>query len=445
MTQIITRFAPSPTGYLHIGNARTALINWLYARKHNGQFILRFDDTDLERSKKEYKDAILKDLAWLGLDFDLTFDQSSRLDKYEAIKDILLKKGRLYHCFETQEELEMKRKLQLSSGHPPIYDRSALKLSKEEIQDCINQGKKPHYRFFIDNEEIFWQDMVKGQIHYEGSNLGDPVVIREDGTMTYMLCSTIDDIDYSVTHIVRGEDHVSNTAIQIQMFKALGAKVPIFGHLSLVKAQEEKISKRLGGFEIGSLRDEVGLEPMSINSFFSLIGSSKAVVPISNLSDLVEQFNIDTFSKSPTTYIPEELERLNHKLLIHLSFEEIKDRLQEFGFDMIDEKFWLAVRPNLQKLSEVKDWWKICHDPEKISGLDATYLNQAATVLPNEDIDFDTWGKWTNAISEITGKTGKELYMPLRLALTGMNHGPELKNILPLMSRKEIIARLIRS
>lgn len=442
MKQVITRFAPSPTGYLHIGNARGAIINWLYAKKYDGLFILRFDDTDLERSKQEYKEAIESDLKWLGLNWDQSFTQSSRLSKYAEVKELLLKIGRLYPCFETQTELEIKRKTQLTAGKPPIYDRFSLKLSSQQIEANIKEGKRPHYRFLINDGTINWSDMVKGELMYEGSHLGDPIVIREDGTMTYMLCSVIDDIDYGITNIIRGEDHVTNTAIQIQMFEALKATTPSFGHYSLVKAKDAKISKRIGGFEIAYLREELGFEPMTINSFCSLIGSSKAVLAHKNLTTLIAEFDITTFSKSPTTYLPEELARLNHKLLLNLDFNEIKQRLDQMSMGGIDEKFWLAVRPNLQKLAEIKDWWKICYAPDKILGLDQEFLRVAANLLEDEIITEQTWHNWTQKISLVTGKKGKELFLPLRLALTGMEHGPELKNLLVLLSKEEIIKRL---
>lgn len=441
MKQTITRFAPSPTGYLHVGNARGAIINWLYAKKNNGKFLLRFDDTDLVRTKQEYKDAIRQDLKWLGLEWDAEFTQSSRLEKYEQIKNLLLEKGRLYPCFESQEELEMKRKLQLSSGRPPIYDRSSLKLTKSQIDDYINQGKKPHYRFLINDSEIVWQDKIKDKVNYYGSHLGDPIVIREDSSMTYMLCSVIDDIDYAITDIIRGEDHVTNTAVQIQMFEALGADIPNFGHFSLVKAKDEKISKRSGGFDIKSLRDVEGLEAMAINSFFALIGSSHSVTPFKQLSDLIAEFDLYSLSKSPTTYLPEELLRLNHKLLINLDFEDVRERLLRLNTE-IDEQFWFAVRPNLEQFSDVKTLWQVCYSPEIVMGLDQEFLDIAAGLLEEGEITISTWKEWTDKIASVTGKKGKELFLPLRLALTGMDHGPELKNILPLIGRDAIIKRL---
>ncbi|WP_341764035.1 glutamate--tRNA ligase [Candidatus Tisiphia endosymbiont of Beris chalybata] len=442
MRKIITRFAPSPTGMLHIGNSRTALINWLYARQHNGKFILRFDDTDLERSKEEYKKAIEEDLKFLGLNWDQTFAQSTRLEKYEFVKRLLLEKNRLYPCFETPEELGLKRKLQLSQGLPPVYDRASLQLTKEQISDYIRQGKKPHYRFLISHTAIRWQDMIKGEIRYEGKNLSDPIVVREDNSMTYMLCSVIDDIDFSITDIIRGEDHVTNTAVQVQMFEALEAKIPNLAHLSLVVARDEKISKRLGGFEIASLREESGLEPMAINSFFSLLGSSTPISPFKNLDELVKCFDITNMSKSPTIYLSEELERLNHKLLISLSFKEVQDRLRKIGCEEVNESFWLAVRANLQKLPEIKEWWNICYTQLTREELDKGFLKQAADLLEDKPIEIDSWGIWTKKIMEVTGKKGKEVFLPLRLAITGRQSGPEMSVLLPLLSRAEIIKRL---
>ncbi len=441
MTQVITRFAPSPTGKLHIGNVRTALINWLYAKKHGGKFILRMDDTDVARSKEEYKQEIERDLKWLGLDWDSSFNQLSRITRYEECKQKLIVSGRLYACYETPEELEIKRKFQLSSGKPPIYDRAALKLTKEQIENYQKQGRKPHYRFLVKDKDIIWQDMVKGEIKYAGGNLSDPVIIRADGTMTYMLCSTIDDVDYNITHVIRGEDHVSNTAIQIQMFEALESAPPTFGHLSLVKAKEDKISKREGGYDIESMRYEKCLESMAINSFLALIGTSHHVAIHKQLADLVAQFDIHSYSKSPTTFMPEELDQLNHKLVITLEFDEIQHFLIEHNLGQIDKGFWLAVRPNLQKLSDLKEWWQICHAPKQVDDLDHELLQISAKLLPVE-ITNSTWQEWTAQISQASGKKGKELFLPLRLALTGKTSGPELKDLLPLLSRDEILARL---
>ncbi|MFV9930425.1 MAG: glutamate--tRNA ligase [Rickettsia endosymbiont of Haemaphysalis japonica] len=444
MTKVITRFAPSPTGMLHVGNIRAALLNWLYAKKHNGQFILRFDDTDLERSKQEYKDAIEEDLKFLNINWDQTFNQLSRLSRYDAIKNLLLDKKRLYACYETPEELELKRKFQLSKGLPPIYDRASLNLTKEQAKKYIEQGRKLHYRFLVNHEPISWHDMIKGEVKYDGKALSDPIVIRADGSMTYMLCSVIDDIDYDITHIIRGEDHVNNTAIQIQMFEALNTTPPTFGHLSLIINKDEKISKRVGGFEIATLRKEVGIEAMAIASFFSLLGSSAQILPYKSMEKLANQFEISSFSKSPTIYQPEDLERLNHKLLISLDFDTVKKRLKEIDAEYIDENFWLSVSPNLQKLRDVKDWWEICHQTPNVENLnlDKEYLKQAAELLPKGEITKDSWSIWTKEITNITGRKGKELFLPLRLALTARESGPEIAGVLPLIDREEIIKRL---
>ena len=444
MSKIITRFAPSPTGKLHIGNIRTALINWLFAKKHGGQFILRMDDTDTVRSSKEYQELIKTDLVWLGLKWDDYFNQLSRIEKYEQAKQQLISQNRLYPCYETPEELDIKRKIQLSSGRPPIYDRSALKLTSEQIAAYEKQGRKPHYRFLIKDADIIWQDMIKGQIMYHGANLGDPVIIRADGSMTYMLCSTIDDIDYNITHIIRGEDHVSNTAIQIQMFEALSASSPSFGHLSLINAKDDKISKRVGGYDIAALRQNY-IEPMTINSFLAMIGTSQPIRPYKDLNQLIESFDIGTYSKSPTTYMPRELEQLNQKIIATFEYQDIHQYLTEHNLLGIDEQFWLAVRPNLQKLSDLQEWWNICHTPpSKRIDLDRDILDAAVNSLP-QTITTSTWSEWTKTISNETGKKGKDLFMTLRLAITGQQEGPELKNLLPLISRDELISRLISS
>ena len=443
--QVITRFAPSPTGKLHVGNARTALINFLYAKKHGGKFILRIDDTDLVRSTDEFKNAIVSDLKWLKLNWDETFSQSNRMAEYDAAKEKLIKLGRLYPCFETAEELDIKRKLQLSAGKPPIYDRSALKLTEDQKADYYKQGRKCHYRFLVNDTPIEWNDMVKGPVRYEGKHISDPIVIREDGSMTYMLCSTLDDMDYNISHIIRGEDHVSNTAIQKQMFEAMNATPPEFGHLSLVKSLEDKISKRTGGFDIESLRESEGLEAMAINSFFATIGTANPVTPYMEMKDLLENFDIHSFSKSPTTYMPDELLRLNHKMVVHMDYDDVLPHLNLIGAAHISKDFWNGVRANLDTVNDVSDWWRICHEmPKANTELDRNFLEAAAKLLPKGKIDDHTWSIWTKSISTETGLKGKNLFLPLRLALTGMEHGPEMGKLLPLIGYEEVMARLNR-
>ncbi len=444
---VITRFAPSPTGLLHVGSVRPALVNYLFAQKMGGKFILRIDDTDLARSTEHFKTQLLVDLAWLGLVWDDIFYQSARLSRYDEVFKDLLAKGFIYPCFETPEELEIKRKTQLINQRPPIYDRSALNLTQEQIEQYTLQGIKPHYRFKLTNKEISWQDLVRNKVSYQASSISDPIVIRQDGTFTYMLCSAIDDADYGITHIFRGEDHINNTAIQLQMFEAMNAKIPELGHLSFLKAKEEKISKREGGFEVCALEQE-GVCAMAINSFFAYIGTSKFVTPQKNLAALVQDFDIGSFSPSPTIYDKNELLLLNHKLLLELDYIDVKDFLKQMDLGDMDEAFWLAIRPNLQLLKDAKIWWTICHTKEifsisaKLCDLDKNFLSTAIDLLPEGSLDNTSWSFWTKALSQATGKKGRELFMPLRIALTGMDNGPEMALLLPLIPKELVIARL---
>lgn len=440
MPKIITRFAPSPTGMLHVGNARTALINYLYAKKHSGKFVLRIDDTDKVRSTEEFKNKIIEDLSWLGFEWDNIFYQSGRLDKYEDIKNKLIESGRLYPCYETEAELDIKRKLQLAAGKPPIYDRASLKLTDAQKQQYIAEGREPHYRFLVEDKPIAWNDMIKGDVHFEGRHISDPVLVRNDGSMTYMICSCLDDAEYNISHIIRGEDHVSNTAIQIQLLEAMGFDLPKFGHLSLVKSSEDKISKRKGGFEIANLREDKGLEAMSVNNFFAFIGSASPISAHKNLEELAQSLDISKFSHSPTTYMPEELLRLNHKIVSNQDFTDIKDNI---GIKDITEEFWLSVRGNIDTLSDARNWWKICYErPKAPKDIDKNFLESATKHLPEGDFDPASWREWTSSISNDTGLKGKNLFMPLRRLLTGMDFGPEMGKLLPLIGRDEVEIRL---
>jgi glutamyl-tRNA synthetase len=439
---IITRFAPSPTGLLHVGNVRTAIINWFFARRSGGQFMLRMDDTDLVRSKPEYAEAIKRDLSWLGLNWDVYATQSDRLARYEEVKEKLIKDGRLYPCFETPEELEIKRKMQLSRGVPPIYDRAALKLSDADIERLIAGGKKPHYRFLMEDKPIRWNDKIRGETYFEGKHITDPILVREDGTMTYILCSVVDDIDFAITDIIRGEDHVTNTAVQVQIFESLGAKLPNFAHLALIKSKDAEISKRTGGFDIQTLREEQGIEAATIISLLSRLGSSMPILPTTNISHLVDEFDLTKFGRAPTIYEQKDLININHKILMMLSFNEVRSRLKDVDLDGIDENFWLSIRPNISTLLEARDWWTICHTAISPVIDDQVMLSVAADLLPTGDIDETTWQAWTKSIGEQTGKRGKELFMPIRKALTGRENGPELKFLLPLIERDKIIKRL---
>jgi len=436
---ILTRFAPSPTGLLHIGSARAALVPYLFTRSQGGKFMLRIDDTDLERSREEYAVQIQEDLKWLGLEWEIFSKQSERMERYNEIKQQLFTDGRLYPCYESATELDIKRKMQLTRGQPPIYDRAALKLSNEQIKQFEAEGKKPHWRFKLDENSIIeWDDLIKGHIKFEAHNLSDPILIRETGAPTYMLPSAIDDMDFKITHIVRGEDHVTNTAIQIQIFQAMGNYIPKFAHHSLMKGKEGKISKREGGFDIKTLKEE-GIEAMAINSFLARLGTSEPTVPEAHLSDLIKAFDISKFSKTAAIYEFADLERLNPKVLHMMPYSEVKKRPEMHG---VSEDFWLAVQPNLNHLHEISEWLEICNSTLTPIIEDAEFLKQAANLLPHEPWDSGTWGAWIEKIKQVSPRKGKELFMPLRKALTARETGPELKFVLPLIGREKALARL---
>ncbi|MBK9585290.1 MAG: glutamate--tRNA ligase [Alphaproteobacteria bacterium] len=440
---IRVRFAPSPTGMLHIGNARTALITWLYARSRNGHFLLRIDDTDLERSKKEYEDAIEDGLKWLGMNWDEKTRQQDRLDYYNVKIEQLKASGRLYPCYETSEELELKRKSQLARKLPPLYDREALKLTDEQKKAFEAQGRKPHWRFKMNHAPIRWDDEVRGPVHFEGADMSDPVLIREDGSPLYHLCSVIDDIDYQMTHIVRGEDHVTNTAMHVQMFEALGAKPPSFAHLPLLSdAHGGKLSKRLGALNLKELRDQEGLEPMAVVSLLARLGTSDPIEPFTEMKDVIGHFDIAKFGRGTPKFDQEELTRLNAKILHHMSYTQIKPRLTQIGLTEMSESFWEIVRPNLEKLEDAKEWWRVANGPVEPVIEDQAFITEAAKLLPATPWTRDTWGVWVDAVKIQTGRKGKQLFMPLRKALTGMEHGPELADLLLLIGPEKTRKRL---
>ncbi len=441
----ICRFAPSPTGFLHVGNIRAAIINFLYAKKVGGKFFLRLDDTDVERVRDEYREMILQDMAWLGLEYDeKLIKQSERLARYEEAKNQLLQNGRLYECFETAEELNLQRKAQIASGMTPIYNRNSLKLSEEQKSELKAQGIKPHYRFLLNDKTTFWDDKIKGRITYEGRHFSDPVLIRDNGVPTYTFCSVVDDIDYKITDIIRGEDHITNTAIQIQIFEALGAQSPDFAHLALVKASEGKISKREGGFDVKSLRNE-GYEPMAIVNLLSQIGTSDSLKIYKNFDDLINNFNFEKFSKSATNYDISELTNINQKLLQICDFSDIEPRLQEIGLRQeINSEFWDSIKLNLNLLSEINIWLKITKSGFRFENRseDREFLQQIAQFLPENTKDTNCWNLWLEKIKANSPRKGRELFMPIRLALSGMEHGPELKLLVNLIDREEILERL---
>ncbi|MFC1659011.1 glutamate--tRNA ligase [Pseudomonadota bacterium] len=440
---IITRFAPSPTGFLHIGNVRTAIINYLYSKKRVGKVILRFDDTDIKRGKKEYADTILQDMVWLGLEYDEFYKQSKRLELYEKKKNELIASGKLYPCYETEEEIGLKRKMANSRGVPFIYDREALHLLPQQIKDYEAQGRKPHYRFLLDDKEIRWEDKIKGTVRFKERTFSDPVLIREDGSPLYTFCSVVDDVEMGITDIVRGEDHVTNTAVQIQIFEALGGKVPNFAHLTTIKTSSGKMSKRIGGFSIKDLR-EGGFEAQAVLNMLSQLGIGK-IENYNDFQEILKDFDISNYAKAPANYIISDLEKLNEKFLHEANFKRIKTRLKEIGLEKIDEKFWNSVKRNLQKLEEIKDWWKICKEEIRYNNKyeDRDFLKDSASVLPNEKFTEKSWNKWIASIKDVTGRASKGLFMPLRLALTAQQHGPELQKLLPLINREEVIKRLL--
>lgn len=437
------RFAPSPTGYLHAGNVRTAVVTWLFARRHNGHFLLRIDDTDTERSKPEYEEDIESSLMWLGLTWDEKTRQRDRSARYQELIEKLKADGRLYPCYETPEELSLKRKTLLSRGLPPIYDRTALKLTDAEKAEYEAEGRKPHWRFKLEHAAIEWADLVRGLVKFEGASLSDPVLLREDGTPLYHLCSVIDDMDYDITHVVRGEDHVSNTAAHIQMFEALGHKPPEFAHLPMISDKEGgKLSKRLGSMSARDFRDNEKLEPMAIVSLLARLGSADPIMPFTKMEPLIEQFDISKFSKGAPKFDMEELLRLNQKIIHETPFEDVNVRLAHMDMEELDEGFWYAVRPNLTKLEDIREWWQVANGPVEAMVDDPDFTAKAAELLPPAPWSENTWKEWTDKIKESTGRKGKELFMPLRKALTGMDHGPELGALLPLLGPEKVRHRL---
>lgn len=434
--RIIVRFAPSPTGYLHVGNIRTALVNFLFAKKHGGEFHLRLDDTDAGRSKPEYEAAIEEDMRWLGLNWGAYARQADRFPRYEEAKQQLISAGRLYPCYETQEEIDVKRKMLASRGKPPIYDRAALQLTDAQKAEYEAQGRKPHYRFLLEDKIIAWDDLVRGPVKFEGAHVSDPVLVREDGIPLYTFCSVVDDGDFHTTHILRGEDHVTNTAVQVQIFEALGLQIPTFGHMALIKTKEGELSKRTGGGDICSLRAQ-GLEPMTVSSYLAKLGTSDAIDVFPTMEALIASFDINKFGRAAAMYDREELDRLNAKLVSLLEFSAVKERLSG-----MDEAFWNVVRPNLKKVEDAKEWWQITHE-QAGTVTEPDFLKDAADILPDGNWTEATWGEWTKAVGAKTGRKGKALFMPIRLALTGMEHGPELSKLLPLLGREQTLKRLL--
>ena len=433
---VITRFAPSPTGHLHVGNIRAALHNWLFAQKSGGQFLLRLDDTDLERSRPEYADAIRADLTW-----DAETKQSERFALYESRFAALRAAGHVYPAYETQQELELRRKVLLGRGLPPVYDRGALSLAPEEIAAYEAEGRQPHWRFKLDHDQpIVWTDLIRGEQRFDPKLLSDPVIRRADGSWLYMLPSVIDDIDMGVTHVLRGEDHVSNTATQIQMFAALGAPLPAFAHEALLTGAEGKLSKRLGSLGVAHFR-ELGLEPMAIASLLARLGSSQSVEPFADMAPLIDSFDFAHFGRAPARFDEAELAGLNQKIVHLLPYEAVAGRLP----DGMDASAWDAIRPNLETVAGAADWWRIVTGPVDAPAPateDQAFLTAAHRLLADLPFDACIWRTLTQALKDETGRKGKTLFLPLRRALTGLDHGPDMSLLLPLIGRDEALRRL---
>jgi glutamyl-tRNA synthetase len=445
MRRRVTRFAPSPTGYLHVGNARTALFNWLHARQDDGRFILRLDDTDTARSDERYVAAILEDLAWLGIDWSQRVRQSERGHLYDEAIERLRADGRLYPCYETPEELDLKRARQRQAGRPPIYDRAALALSDADRARLEAAGRRPHWRFRLTGEPVEWHDLIRGPVHFEGTALGDPVLIREDGYPLYGLTSVIDDIDLDVTTVIRGEDHVANTAAQVELFRALGAEPPAFAHHSLlVGPTGEKLSKRAGALALRQLR-EAGYEPLALAALLARLGSADPVEPVGDIADLVARFDIGRLGRAAAKFDPALLDDLNPKVLHALPYRAVEARLHAMHLPLggIDnEAFWLAVRGNLERLADAAHWLAVCKGPLAPVVEEPAFLAAAADLLPEGELDAASWQAWTGAVRATTGRQGRRLFHPLRLALTAREHGPEMANLLPLVGRRRAEARL---
>ncbi len=434
------RFAPSPTGLLHVGNVRTAISNWLYARKMGGVFFLRIDDTDLERSTKEYEEGLKEDLRWLGLNWDETAKQSERFASYDAAVEKLKSDGRLYPCYETSQELDIKRKIQLGQGKPPLYDRAGLNISDAEKTKYEAEGRTPHWRFKLNiPARVEWEDHVKGHQSFDIAALSDPILVRGDGTYLYTLPSVVDDIEFGITHVMRGEDHSANSAVQTQIFEALGAKAPDMAHFSLLTgAAGEGLSKRLGTASIKSYREKDGLEALSIVSLLARIGSSDPIEPFTSIESLIDGFDFSKFSRATAKFDPHDLEILNAKILHVTEYDAVKDRLPEGA----TEKFWNVARANIKKLSDVDEWLTIVSGPITPVIGNADFIAKAGELLPQGNWDETTWKAWTTAVKEETGAKGRELFMPLRQAVTGLQHGPEMGSLLPLIGETRVRARL---
>lgn len=438
---VITRFAPSPTGMLHVGNIRAGLHNWMFARGQRGRFVLRIDDTDAERSEERFVDGIRADLAWLGLTPDAEVRQSERFGLYQARFDALVAAGRIYPAYESAQELDLKRKILLGRGLPPVYDRAALTLSDAQKAQFEADGVAPHWRFKLDHDApIRWDDLIRGAQSFDAKTMSDPVVRRADGSWLYMLPSAIDDADLGITHVVRGEDHVSNTALQLQMFDAMGVTPPAFAHEALLTGAEGKLSKRLGSLGVAHFRD-AGIEPQAVVALLARIGTSDPVEPMVDPAPLIAAFDFARFGRAPARFDEAELAQVNARIVHQLTYDAVADRLPD-GMGVAE---WDAVRPNLSRVAEAADWWQVIEGPIAAPTQDdeaRAYLAEAAVVAEGLDWGDDAWAALTTALKAATGRKGKALFLPLRQALTGLDHGPDMAALLLLIGQARAVARL---
>lgn len=437
MSSIVTRFAPSPTGYLHIGNLRTALFNYLIARQQGGTFVLRLDDTDPERSKQEYIDAIQFDLEWLGLTWDRVEQQSKRLDRYQEAASKLRADGRFYECFETPTELDLKRKKQLNMGRPPVYDRAALALD-DGARERLSSERAGYWRFLLDQARIEWDDGILGPLSIDAASVSDPVLIRADGQVLYTLASVVDDTDMGITHVVRGSDHVTNTATQIQIIEALGGTVPSFAHHSLLTgSQGEALSKRLGVLSLRDLREQ-GVTPNALLSLMARLGSSQPVELRTSLDEIADGFDLSQFGAAPTKFDAEDLWPLTRVDLQTRPYTAVADTIRNLGVpDDLAPQFWDVARENITTLDDLSGWWDLCRNGATpvIVDEDREFIAQAMALLPPPPYGPTAWQDWTAAVKSATGRKGKGLFMPLRLALTGQARGPEMGALMPLLQK----------
>ncbi len=444
------RFAPSPTGKLHVGNIRTALVNWLFAKGQDGVFVLRIDDTDLERSTKENEDGIRQDLSWLGMTWDETFKQSEKFDRYTAAAEELKAKGLLYPCYETAEELERRKKIALSRGKPPVYDRAALELTDAQRKALEAEGRKPHWRFKLSGGRAEWLDLVRGQQSIDTSSVSDPVLIREDGSFLYTMPSVVDDIDAKITHVIRGEDHVTNSGAQIEIFLALGANPPEMAHMPLlIGADGQGLSKRLGSLSAQELRNS-GFEPLAILSLLAKLGTSDPVEARDSLQQLAMEFSFTKMGRAPARFDENELNGLNAHIVHAMDFAIVQPRLAKLAYgDKATPEFWDAIRKNLVTVPDAALWLTIVYGggltgPD-LSDEDKAFIGEAAKVFPADDVTLDTWKTWTDAVKTKTGRKGKQLFMPLRLVLTDQEHGPEMDRMLMLIGADKARDRLAQA